>query len=265
MTRGLPRRFGPVNWRGFWTLYSRGVRRHGKGWRDSIAGPCVSSLLFLTVFMLARSQDAGAPWPGLDLASFIAPGLVAFAFCHAAFEAMGAYLIYDKMEGMIQDLLAAPLTPLELLAGMALGAATAGLITGSAVLLVFLPFVAWPTLQPLTLLGFAAAGALLFALVGFLVGLWARKWDHYSAAESFLMLPLGLLSGTFFLRGELPPVGAEILLGNPVFHVIDGFRAGLLGRSDGDPVLGALLLTFVLLSLGLVAWRLVVRGWHLKP
>jgi len=266
MQRGSPRRFGAVNWRGLWTLYRRGLLRHAVSWRQAVAGPCVSAALFLAVFVLARQEIAAAPiWPGVEVASFVVPGLVAFAFCHAAFEAMGAYLLYDKMEGVVQDLLAAPLTPLELVLGLALGAASAGLVTGAAVLLIFLPFVDWPAALPLQSLPFALLGALLFALVGRLVGLWARKWDHYSAAESFLMLPLGLLSGTFFLRAELPPVGADLLLGNPVFHVIDGFRAGLLGRSDGDPWFGAPLLVIVVLLLGLVAWRLVVRGWHLKP
>src|SRR3546814_3216209 len=52
--------------------------------------------------------------------------------------------------------------------------------------------------------GFAAAMALLFALLGIIVGLWAERWDHYGAVEGFVIVPLGLLSGTFFSVARLP-------------------------------------------------------------
>lgn len=258
------RRMGRLNARGLWTLYRRCLTRPLVFWIHSLAGPAVSSLLFLTVFVLARAAIDEPVWDGVDLASFVAPGLIAYAFCHAAFEAIGMYLVYDKMEGMVQDQLSAPLTPLELVLGWVLGAATAALCSGSVVALVFLPFVEWPVLDLLRLVAFALLGSLLFATLGLLVGLWARKWDHYSAAETFLILPLGLLSGTFFVRDDLPALGADLLLANPVFHVIDGFRGALLGRSDSDPLLGLAILAPLLAAVLLVAWRLVVRGWHLK-
>lgn len=258
------RRMGRLNGRGLWTLYRRCTTRPLVFWIHSLAGPAVSSLLFLTVFVLARAAIEEPVWSGYDLASFVAPGLIAYAFCHAAFEAIGMYLVYDKMEGMVQDQLSAPLTPAELVFGWVLGAATAALCSGAVVALVFLPFVDWPVLHLPQLLAFALVGALLFAALGLLVGLWARKWDHYAAAETFLILPLGLLSGTFFVRDDLPEAGADLLLANPVFHVIDGFRGALLGRSDSDPLLGLTILVPLLAALLLVVWRLVVRGWHLK-
>lgn len=257
--------FGAVNLRGLWTLYWRGLGRHLAWWTESLVGPCVSSLIFLVVFVLARGGLADAVWPSIDLASFVAPGLVAFAFCHVAFSSTGINLLFDKMEGMVQDLLSAPLSSLELTLGWIFSAASAGLTTGGIVLLAFLPFVDWPAFDPVGFVVFALLGTLLFGVLGLLVGLWARKWDHYSAADSFLMLPLGLLSGTFFVRADLPPLGADILMANPVFHVVDGFRAALLGRADGDLALGAAYLCALILALSLLAWRLVHRGWHLKP
>ena len=140
-----------------------------------------------------------------------------------------------------------------------------GLMTGAVVALIFLPFVDWPLFQLLPVLGFALLGTLLFALVGVVVGLWARKWDHYAAAQSFVMLPLGLLSGVFFLRQELGGSATWLLDFNPVFYIVDGFRSGLLGRSDGSSLAGSLLLLALVCCLAIVGWRLVARGWRLKP
>lgn len=253
------------NPRGLWTLFRRAVLRHFLRWIDSLAGPSTTMLLYLAVLVLARGSDSHEIWPGVDLVSFVAAGLVAHAACTAAFEATAAYMLWERMEGIVQDVLAAPFSALELLVGWVVGAATCGLLTGAVVALVFLPFVDWPAFAFLRLAGFAVLGTLLFALIGVIVGLWARKWDHYAAAASFVMLPLGLLSGTFFLRAEVPEAGAWLLDANPVFHVIDGFRSGLLGHSDGNSLWGALLLVALNIGLAILAWRLVARGWRLKP
>jgi ABC-2 type transport system permease protein len=258
-------RLGRWNPRGLWTLYRRALLRHFARWIDSLAGPAVTMLLYLAVLVLARGDLGQQIWPGIDTTSFVAGGLVAHVACLSAFEAMAGYMVWERMEGIIQDQLAAPFSALELLAGWVLGAATCGLMTGAAVALLFWPLVDWPAFDPLPLLGFALLGVLLFALIGVLVGLWARKWDHYAAAESFLLMPLGLLSGTFFLRQDLPELGSTLLTFNPVFYIVDGFRSGLLGRNDADSLLGALLLVALVYVLAIVALRLVARGWRLKP
>ncbi|HKY94691.1 MAG TPA: ABC transporter permease [Kiloniellales bacterium] len=253
------------NPRGLWTLFQRAVVRHVLRWIDSLAGPSTTMLLYLAVLVLARGSDSHEVWPGVDLVSFVAAGLVIHAACISAFESTAGYMLWERMEGIIQDTLAAPFSAFELLIGWVLGAAACGLMTGMVVATVFLPFVDWPAFDLLRLLGFAVLGTLLFALIGVIVGLWARKWDHYAAAESFVLMPLGLLSGTFFLREEVPEAGAWILSGNPVFYIVDGFRSGLLGHSDGNSVVGSLLLVALVYGLAILAWRLVFRGWRLKP
>ena len=133
--------------------------------------------------------------PGITLAQFIAPGIVIFSMIHSAFESAAAYIVYDKLDGMIGDILSAPLKPFEIAAGYALAAATSALSTGAVVLVLMAIFVDLPLHSLAAVIGFAVAGALLFALLGTILGLWADRWENYSAAETFLILPLGLLSG----------------------------------------------------------------------
>lgn len=253
------------NPRGLWTLFRRALERHFRRWIESLAGPSCTMLLYLAVLVLARGDARLELWPEIDLISFVAAGLVVHAACIAAFEAMAGYMLWDRLEGMIQDVLMAPFSALELVTGWVLGAAVCGLSTGVTVALLFLPFVDWPAFDVVRLLGFAFLGTLLFALIGIVVGLWARKWDHYAAAEAFVLMPLGLLSGTFFLREEVPAAGGWLLQLNPVFYIVDGFRSGLLGHSDGNSLFGSLLLVALVYCLAIVAWHLVGRGWRLKP
>ena len=46
------RQFGLVNWRGVWSLYRRGQIRFLRYGVETIAGPAITSLMFLAIFQL---------------------------------------------------------------------------------------------------------------------------------------------------------------------------------------------------------------------
>ena len=258
------RRYGAVNWRGLWVLYSRkAVLRFLRYGLESIAGPVVSSCIFVTVFVLALGGSA-AMSPDLTLAQFVVPGIAMFTLAQVAFDSAAVMIIHDKQDGIIEDVLMAPLTPLEVTLGYTLGAATNGLMTGGVLMLIFAVFIDLPFSDPLLAVAFALGGTLLFALVGMIVGIWAERWDHFSAAETFLVMPLGLLSGTFFSLDRVPAGYDWLLLGNPMFHAINGFRAALTGHSDASVWIGGLFIAGLSLILGLVAWRLFAIGYRIK-
>lgn len=259
-----PRTYGRLNGRGLWTLVYRDLKRFWRYGVESIGGPIVSSLLFMAVFVLALGGQ-GEAGGGLTFVEFVAPGVAMFALMHAGFYNGAAPLVYDKLEGMIQDVLSAPLNALEIAAGYGLSATVNALVTGLVVLGAMLPFVALPLGQPLVALLFAALGAALFGLAGVLIGLWADKWDHYSAAESFLILPLGVLSGAFFPLDGLPALARTLILFNPAFHAIDGVRYGLTGHAAWAPAASLAILLIVDLALAALAWRLFAVGYKIKP
>ena len=263
-TAPAPRSFGRLNGRGLWTLVNRDLRRYWKYGVESIGGPIVSSLLFLAVFVLALGGQ-GEARGGLSFVQFVAPGIAMFALMHSGFNNGATPLVYDKLEGMIQDVLSAPLNAFEVAAGYGLSATLNALVTGLVVLGAMIPFVALPLAQPLVALLFALLGAVMFALAGVLVGLWAAKWDHYSAAESFLILPLGVLSGAFFPLDGLPDPARTLILFNPAFHAIDGVRYGLTGYAAWAPAASLAIVLVVDLALAGLAWRLFAIGYKIKP
>jgi ABC-2 type transport system permease protein len=259
-----PRQFSGVNARGLWALFRRDVMRFLRLGMESLGGPAASSLLFMAVFVLASGRK-GEIVPGLPLADFIAPGVVIFSLSHAAYQAAAFSLLEDKLEGIIGDLLAAPLSPAEILAGYLSAAAFNALVAGTLVLALTLLFADLEPVAPAVSLGFATATALLFAQIGVLAALWAERWEHYSVAENFLVLPLGFLSGTFFTITALPPPAQALIALNPVFYAIDGFRYGLTGHAESSLVTGALFLAAINIVLGLIAWRLIAVGYKIKP
>jgi ABC-2 type transport system permease protein len=260
----MPRRYGAVNWRGLWTLCLKDLHRARKSFRYSVLGPVVSNLLFLVVFAVARGR-AGPYVGNLTFLQFLVPGLVIFAVCECAYSTSSESLLFDKMEGMIADTLMAPLTPLELTIGYACSSAAMGLITGAAVALPMLFVVYLPIASLPSILFFATGGALMHGLLGIIVGLWAERWDHHAAALTFIVIPFGFLSGTFYSVVSLPALAERVSRLNPVFYVIDGFRAGSTGHADGSAITGAVVVTLVVLALAACAHRLFRIGYKLKP
>ncbi len=258
-----PRRFGPVNWLGLATLYRREVRRYLVGWPETLGGVAVSALLFLAVFHLAF-EAAPQPLPGISLVAFLIPGLIAVSIAQKSFESAAFSILFDKLEGIIVDVLTPPLTAGERAIAYTLAGASSGLISGAAVALVLMPFAPWPQIRLVPLAFFLAAVALLHALSGILAALKADRWDGLAAIQTFGLVPLVYLSGAFFPTGVLPEsVRAAVLL-NPVHYAVDGLRFGWLSQSELAPAGGAIVLLLLDLALFTLVWRLFAAGYKLR-
>jgi ABC-2 type transport system permease protein len=51
---------------------------------------------------------------------------------------------------------------------------------------------------------------------------------------------------------------------NPFFHIIDGFRAGFIGVSDGPLLAGGVTLLLVNAVLWVLCYKLIKSGWKLR-
>ena len=85
----------------------------------------------------------------------------------------------------------------------------------------------------------------------------------------FVVAPLALLSGTFYVIDNLAPAFQAISRANPFFYVISGFRFGFVGQSDIGDTNQAVLASSVGLGvfnvlLALAAYLLLRSGWKLR-
>jgi ABC-2 type transport system permease protein len=252
-----------INWLGLWTLYSREVRRFAKVYNQTVLAPVMTTLVFLAIFALALGHSVDVI-DGTPFLQFLAPGLTMMAVAQNAFANTSSSIIISKVQGNIVDTLMPPLSAFELTAGFALGGVTRGLAVGLAVALAMAIFVPMPVAHPVATLAFAAMGALLLSLLGIAGGIWAEKFDQIAAVTNFIVTPLSFLSGTFYSVSRLPEgwqVAAHL---DPFFYMIDGFRYGVIGRSDMDPWLGAAVLAAACAALWTLCQRMFATGYRLK-
>lgn len=258
-------RIGMLNWYGTRTLYLKEVRRFLKVHTQTIWAPAVTTLLFLAIFTVALGRG-GQTILGVPFATFLGPGLIAMGMLQNAFANTSSSLLIAKVQGTIVDTLMPPLSPGELLLAYVGGGVTRAFAVGAAV---WAAIALWPGAdatirEPWAVLYFGLMGAAMLSLLGILTGIWAEKFDHGAAITNFVVQPLSLLSGTFYTLDRLSGVWAAISHANPFFFVIDGFRYGFLGVSDGPLLWGALYLLAINTVLGGLTYAVLRTGWRLK-
>ena len=258
-----PRRYDGINWVGLRTLYLKEVRRFWKVGAQTVAAPVVTTLLYMMVFVVAL-KGARPPLHGTPFAEFVAPGLIMMAILQNAFANASSSLIQAKIMGTATDFLTPPLSPLELTIGFTLGAATRGVAVGLVTALCVLPFAKLGVANVALIVWFGLIASLLMGMTGVLAGLWSEKFDHLSAVQNFVVMPMTFLSGTFYLIDSLPEPFASISRFNPFFYLIDGFRAGFIGHAEGDLLIGVVMSAVLTVLMGAACWLVFRSGWRLK-
>lgn len=272
-SRNFPERGVPVitgiNRTGLFALYMKEVRRFLKVQTQTIWAPAVTTLLFLVIFTVALGRG-GREVLGVEFASFVAPGLIVMGMMQNAFANSSFSLLSGKIQGTIIDLLMPPLSPGELMAGIVAAAVTRAIAVGVTV---SLAMILWPGVSLAVdhlwaVIWFGLMGAVLLALLGLATSIWAEKFDHNAAITNFVIAPLSLLSGTFYVLDNLAPAFQAVSRANPFFYVISGFRYGFLGQSDigsdNAVMLAAIGIGVLNVALAVVVYLVLRSGWKLK-
>jgi ABC-2 type transport system permease protein len=266
--RGVPVITG-INRVGLLALYMKEVRRFLKVQTQTIWAPAFTTLLFLVIFTVALGRG-GREVLGVPFATFVAPGLIVMGMMQNAFANSSFSLLSGKMQGTIIDLLMPPLSPGELMTGILAAAITRAIAVGFTVALAMAlwPGVSLAVEHVWAVIWFGLMGSLMLATLGLATSIWAEKFDHNAAITNFIIAPLSLLSGTFYVIENLHGVFQAVSRANPFFYVISGFRYGFLGESDiggaGAVVTAGLGLLALNAAMAAGVYALLRSGWKLK-
>jgi ABC-2 type transport system permease protein len=103
-----------------------------------------------------------------------------------------------------------------------------------------------------------------FAMLGFILGIWAKNFEQLNLVPMLVITPLVFLGGSFYSITMLPPVWQTITLFNPVVYLISGFRWSFFGTAD-VPVAASLAAIALFAGLCLLAiWAIFRTGWRLR-
>ena len=103
-----------------------------------------------------------------------------------------------------------------------------------------------------------------FALLGFIIGIWAGNFEQLQLIPLLIITPLVFLGGSFYSITMLPPVWQAITMFNPVVYLISGFRWAFFGTADvsiGLSLAAIGLFTTICLT---AIWWIFRTGWRIR-
>ncbi len=244
-------------------IYRFEMMRFFRTLMQSFLSPVLSTSLYFVVFGAAigsRIEEV----EGVSYGAFIVPGLVMLSVITQAISNAAFGIYFPKFTGTIYELLSAPVNFLEIVMGFVGAAATKALFIGVVILLTASFFVDLSIQHPVAMVLFLLLTCLSFALLGFIVGIWAGNFEQLQLVPLLIVTPLIFLGGSFYSISMLPPVWQTITLFNPVVYLISGFRWSFFGTADVPVALSLLAIAgFTLLCLGLI-WWIFKTGWRIR-
>jgi len=256
------RRFG-INWVGAYTLYIKETLRFLSVFGQTIVGPVVTSILFLSVISLAIGEDR-ANVLGVSFIEFLAPGLIAMQIIQQAFSHSSSSLLMGKIMGNIVDLIGAPLSSTEVTLAVILASVTRALMIAVISIIIFSLMIEIEIKNYLIFFTYLFLSSFIMGATGFIAGLWADKFDHMATATNFIIVPLSFLSGTFYSVERLPEFLNMLSKFNPFFHMIDGFRYSFINNMDGSIKFSLIYLSILSILTWFIAYKLYKKGYKIK-
>ncbi len=166
--------------------------------------------------------------------------------------------------GTIYEVLSAPVSAFEIVAGYVGGGATKSVMLGLIILATSTFFVEVKVLHPVWMVSFLVLTGITFSLFGFIIGIWADNFEKLQMIPLRVVTPLTFLGGSFYSIDMLPPFWRSVTLFNPVVYLVSRFRWSFFGVSDVNIAI-SLGMTLGFLALCLVTvWWIFRTGYRLK-
>ena len=252
-----------MNWSAVASIYRFEMARFFRTLMQSFLSPVLSTSLYFVVFGAAIGRRIDEV-EGVPYGAFIVPGLIMLSVMTQATSNASFGIYFPKFIGTIYELLSAPVSFLEIVLGYVGAAATKALFIGVVILATASLFVDLTIAHPLAMVLFMLLTCLSFALMGFIIGIWAGNFEQLQLVPLLIVTPLVFLGGSFYSISMLPPIWQKITLFNPVVYLISGFRWSFFGTSDVPVGLSLLAIGgFTALCMGVI-WWILKTGWRIR-
>lgn len=230
---------------------------------QSVISPVLSTSLYFVVFGAAIGSRIQTV-EGIPYGAFIVPGLVMLTVLTQATSNAAFGIYFPKFIGTIDEILSAPLSFIEITIGYVGAAATKALFIGLIILATAFFFVDLSIQHPVWMLVFLILTCVSFALLGFIIGIWADNFEKLQLVPLLVITPLVFLGGSFYSISMLPPAWQTVTMFNPVVYLVSGFRWSFFGVADvAIGLSAAMILLFLALCLGTI-WWIFRTGWKLR-
>ncbi len=241
------------------TLVRKEVIRVARIWIQTIVPPAITMTLYFIIFGNLIGKRIGV-MGGFDYMQYIAPGLIMMSVITNSYGNVVSSFFGAKYGKHIEEMLVSPMSNATIIIGHVAGGVIRGLMVGILVTVIALGFTSLSIKHPLVTFSMVLLASTVFALLGFVNAVFAKKFDDISIIPTFVLTPLTYLGGVFYSITLLPDFWQKVSLGNPILYMVNAFRYGILGVSDISIVTAYLIVGIFVVALFTLNLMLLNRG-----
>jgi ABC-2 type transport system permease protein len=227
----VPRRSWRSELRAIKIVWKRELVRFSKD-RLRILTSLVQPLLFLFVLGAGLNQLSSAGTHGVDLKTFIYPGILCIAVMFTAMFS-AASIVWDREFGFLREMMVAPVRRSSIIIGKCLGGATVAGFQG--VIVIALAGAVHVPYDPALLLGIFALQLLLaFSITAFgvMVAVRIKQMQSFMGVMQMIVMPMFFLSGALYPVANLPAWLAVLNRIDPLTYAVDPMRRLVFNHLD---------------------------------
>ncbi|MBA2410627.1 MAG: ABC transporter permease [Gammaproteobacteria bacterium] len=243
----------------FKTILIKEFLRFIRIWIQTVLPPTITIVLYFVIFGKLIGSQIG-DIHGFTYMEYIVPGLIMLGIIAHSYANVVSSFFGAKFQRHIEEMLISPTPNYIILLGFVGGGVVRGMTVGVAVFLVSLFFTDLHIHNIFVTVSVVFLTAILFALAGFINGIFARSFDDISIVPTFVLTPLTYLGGIFYSIDMLPPFWQAVSLVNPILYMINAFRFGIIGHSDISVTVSFGIILGFILVLFTLSLRLLDRG-----
>lgn len=247
----------------FLTILVKEVRRFVRIWPQTLVPPAITVALYYVIFGSLIGSRIG-PMGGFDYMQFVVPGLIMMAVITNSYANVVSSFFGAKFQHSIEELLVSPTPEWIILLGYTMGGVARGVCVGVIVTLLSLAFTSLEVVHPWLTVLVVFATSVLFSMAGLVNAVYANSFDDISIVPTFVLTPLTYLGGVFYSIELLPPFWRALSQANPILHMVNAFRHGVLGVSDVDVGFALAMIALFIVALWCFSLHLLKSGKRLR-
>ena len=252
-----------INYLAFKSIYLHEMDRFRRTLMQSMLSPVLSTSLYFIVFGSVIGSYV-ENIDGISYGSYIVPGLLMLTLLTQSISNTSFGIFFPKFNGTIYEILAAPISTLEVVMAFVGAGATKTLIVGVIIFFTSTFFVEVSVKYPFLMIFLLVLVSFTFALFGFLIGLMSSNFEQMSIIPTLVITPMVFLGGSLYSLDMLPPFWQTITYFNPVVYLINGLRFAFYGVSDFNIWISIVSMVVFLIICITVVSVLLKKGYNIK-
>ncbi len=217
-----------------YTIWLREMKRLSRE-KPRLIGNLATPFIWLAIMGVGLASSVVLPGGKENYLTFVVPGVMGMTILFTSIFA-GISVIFDKQFGFLKEMLVAPIPRSSIVAGKIAGSASVAIANGTIIMLVAILFgVALPNVSIFTFLSavvLMALTSMFFVSLGLAIAAKLDSMEGFQVIMSLLVMPVFLVSGSFFPLENVPDWMKSLALIDPLRYCIDGLRAALIGQSQ---------------------------------